>query len=58
MRYKWYDYQLRFWKMATSIDGSKVRGGHIMRRRAPNGNWQYRAPTEEESQLYEDTGRW
>lgn len=51
---KWWDYDLWPWKIARLVDGSDQRGGHVMRRRGPDGSWQYRRPTEEEDQLWRD----
>jgi hypothetical protein len=48
---EWTEHHLLPWKNVALIDGgTSKRGAFVMRRRVPNGSWQYRLPTDKEDE--------
>ncbi len=45
---EWQIHSLWPWSRIVLMDGTAQRGGEVCRRRAPDGNWQYRRLTPDE----------
>lgn len=41
-----------------TIDGERVKSLYVMRRRAPDGSWQYRSQTKEEAKDFAKEMAW
>lgn len=51
----WLDYDLHPWQTVRLIDGTHQKGGHVMRRRRRlDRSHEYRVPTNDEEQLWQD----